>query len=122
MIMVSPQTRILVQVDPIDFRKGLDSLVSFCREVLQEDPFSSTLFLFRNSQRTAIKVLMYDGQGFWLMQKRFSEGKILHWPVATDVNPTVANLAARELHTLLWNGDPVGASYAPEWKKVSQKD
>jgi transposase len=47
-IQVTPQMRILVAVDPVDFRKGIDGLARVCRERLAEDPFRGTLFLFRN--------------------------------------------------------------------------
>lgn len=115
MIHVSPQTRILLQVGPLDYRKGLDSLVGMCREVLGENPFSGTLFVFRNRKRTSIKMLFYDGQGFWVCQKRFSEGKLRYWPEATT---SLTQLAARELYTLIWNGDPSGAKFAPEWRQL----
>jgi transposase len=47
-------------------RKGIDSLAQLCREKLAADPFSGCLFIFRSRRGTAIKLLAYDGQGFWL--------------------------------------------------------
>lgn len=47
-ILVSAQMRVLVAVDPVDFRKGIDGLARACRERLSEDPMLGTLFLFRN--------------------------------------------------------------------------
>ena len=70
MLQISPQMRVLVAVEPIDFRRGLDGLARECRENLAEDPFRGTVFVFRNRRRTAIKILAYDGQGFWLCQKK----------------------------------------------------
>ncbi len=70
MIQVTPQMRILVAVEPADFRRGIDGLCRMCREALKDDPFSGAVFVFRNRRSTAIKVLCYDGQGFWLCQKR----------------------------------------------------
>ncbi len=84
MMQITPQHRLFVQVIPIDFRKGLDSLIGFCRGKLQQDPFSGTIFVFRNHKGTSIKLLIYDGTGFWLMQKRFSQGKLRYWPKSTD--------------------------------------
>ena len=118
MISIGPQTRILVQTAPANFRCGIDGLAAQCREVLQQDPFSGTLFVFRNKAGTSIKILFYDSQGFWLAQKRFSEGKIKYWP-RSEGNALTQQLAARELHTLLWNGNPAGAAFAPEWRKLS---
>ncbi len=75
MIQLAPQMRILVAVEPADFRKGIDGLAGLCRHQLGSDPFSGILFVFRNRRRTALKLLVYDGQGFWLCQKRLSAGR-----------------------------------------------
>lgn len=66
MIQITPQMRIPVAVEAVDFRKGIDSLARLCQEPLQADPFSGSVFVFRSRRATAIKVLAYDGQGFWL--------------------------------------------------------
>ncbi|MFL7867415.1 MAG: IS66 family insertion sequence element accessory protein TnpB [Anaerolineales bacterium] len=75
MIQLTPHMRIILAVEPADFRKGIDGLSQICRSVLQSDPFSGFLFVFMNKKRTAIKMLAYDGQGFWLFQKRLSKGR-----------------------------------------------
>jgi len=75
MIQVTPQMRILPAVEPTDFRKGTDGLARICRRELGSDPFSGRLFIFRNRRRTAIKILVYDGQGFWSSYKRLSRGR-----------------------------------------------
>jgi len=62
-------------VEAVDFRRGIDGLARACREVLKADPFPGLLFAFRNKRGTAIKILVYDGQGFWLFQKRLSRGR-----------------------------------------------
>ena len=69
MIQVGPQMRVLVAIEPADFRKQIDGLARLAREVLDEDPFSGSIFVFRNRRATAVKILVYDGQGFWLCQK-----------------------------------------------------
>ena len=48
MLAVTPQMKILVAVEPVDFRKGIDGLVRLCKDTLQQDPFTGTLFAFRN--------------------------------------------------------------------------
>jgi transposase len=65
-IQIAPQFRILVAVEPVDGRKGIDSLAQLCRDQLATDPFSGCVFIFRTRSRTAIKLLAYDGQGFWI--------------------------------------------------------
>jgi transposase len=115
MIQVTPQMRILVAVEPQDFRKGIDGLSRVCRQVLREDPFSGCVFVFRNKAATALKVLIYDGQGFWLCQKRLSQGRFRGWPQG---NGAARSLLAHELQVLLWNGDPAAQNVAPMWRRL----
>ncbi|MEW6419817.1 MAG: IS66 family insertion sequence element accessory protein TnpB [Nitrospirota bacterium] len=115
MIQITPQMRILVAVEAVDFRKGIDGLMGVCRGRLQMDPFSGCVFVFRNRRGTSIKILMYDGQGYWLCQKRLSKGRFQWWPKPWD--SVLRNLAANQLQTLLWNGDPDKA-VAPIWKRI----
>jgi transposase len=102
MIQITPSMRILIAVATVDFRKGIDGLAGICRNILKEDPFSGYLFVFRNKGGRSLKFLLYDGQGFWLCQKRLSKGRFKWWPEEGPLHP----LAARELQTLLWNGNP----------------
>ena len=55
MIQVTPHMRILVALEPADFRKGIDGLARLCRTELKSDPFSGAIFLFRNRRGTAVK-------------------------------------------------------------------
>jgi transposase len=66
MIQLTAQMRILVAVEPVDFRRGIDGLCRLCREALATDPFSGAVFVFRSRSGTGVKVLAYDGQGYWL--------------------------------------------------------
>jgi len=75
MIQITAHMRILVAVEPVDFRKGIDSLAALCRQKLQSDPFSGTLFVFVNKFRQALRVMTYDGQRFWLCHKRLSKDR-----------------------------------------------
>ena len=80
MLQLAPQVRILVAVEPVDGRKGIDGLAHLCREKLAEDPFSGAIFVFRNRSGTSVRLLTYDGRGFWLAQKRLSQGRFKAWP------------------------------------------
>ena len=117
MLQVTPQMKVLVAVEPVDFRKGIDGLAAVCKSVLQQDPFAGTVFVFRNRRATAIKVLVYDGQGFWLCQKRLSEGRFRWWPAVND--KATKQLAAHQLTVLFSAGNPKRTSAAPEWRSVT---
>jgi len=116
MIQVTPQMRILVATAPADFRKGIDGLARVCREVLRQDPFSGYVFVFGNRCRRAIKILVYDGQGFWLCQKRLSKGRFPWWP--PQVSAATEVLEACQLPVLLSGGDPTLAKGVPAWRRV----
>ena len=117
MIQITPQMKILLSVEPVDFRKGIDGLAGVCRNVFGQDPFSGYLFVFRNRPGTGIKILTYDGQGFWLCQKRLSRGRLRWWPRAA-VGGRLLGMAAHELGLLIWNGDPTGGCVPPPWKPI----
>jgi transposase len=115
-IQITPQMRVLVAVAPADFRRGIDGLAQQCRAALGEDPFTGAVFVFSNRQRTAVKLLVYDGQGFWLCHKRLSKGRFRWWPSSADA---ATRLQAHELQVLLCGGDPTATRIAPPWRKLT---
>lgn len=114
MLQVTPQMRVLVAVEPADFRKGIDGLARVCKAALGRDPFGGAVFVFRNRRQTAVKILVYDGQGFWLCQKRLSNGRFRWWPEGGAAK----TLEAHELQVLLQAGNPDAAKGAPPWRPV----
>ena len=118
MLQITPQMKILVAVESADFRKGIDGLVRHCKDTLGQDPFAGTVFVFRNRRGTAIKVLVYDGQGFWLCHKRLSEGRFRWWPSASDPDSRAKALAAHQLAVLFSAGNRDRTAAAPDWRPV----
>jgi transposase len=118
MIAVAPQMRIWVACAPVDFRCGIDRLAQTCRSLLSADPLSGAVFVFRNRKATAIKVLAYDSQGFWLCHKRLSSGKFRHWPQRASV--AKVQFLWHELSVLLSGGHPSGAQAAPCWRAITE--
>ena len=115
MLQITPQMRILLALDAVDFRKGIDSLARVCQERLGADPFSGWLFVFRNRRQTALRILVYDGQGFWLAHKRLSRGRFRWWP--TSAAPATT-LEAHQLQRLIVAGDPLARDAAPVWRRL----
>src|SRR5499425_696801 len=114
MLQIGPQMKILVAVEPTDFRRGIDGLARLCQQALHEDPFAGTVFVFRNRRATALKVLMYDGQGFWLCHKRLSQGRFPWWPSAAAGNSQL--LVAHQLAVLLSAGNPTHTGAPADWR------
>jgi len=119
MIQITPHMRILVAVQPADFRKRIDGLARVCREELSSDPFAGTVFVFRNRRGTMIRVLTYDGSGFWLCEKRLSSGRFRFWPTGGEAD--VTTLEAHQVQLLLSGGDPDAGNTAPRpWRPLRE--
>jgi transposase len=116
MIQLTPQSRIFLATEPVDFRKGIDGLAAVGRQVLGDNPLEGAVYVFRNRSATSLKLLLYDGQGYWMMLKRLSMGRFSWWPQGTDAR---VPLSARELIILLWNGQPDRAQMAKDWRPVT---
>jgi transposase len=87
-----------------------------CREVLSADPFCGAVFVFRNRRATSLKILAYDGQGFWLCQKRLSQGRFRYWPGRDGT--VQRELLAHQLQVLLAGGNPDATKAAPQWRRI----
>ena len=116
MLQLTPQSRIFLATQPVDFRKGIDGLAAVCRQVLGDTPLEGAVYVCRNRSGTALKCLLYDGQGSWMMMKRLSQGHFTWWPNSADAR---APLSARELIIVLWNGNPERAQMARDWRRVA---
>ena len=108
MLQLVPYHHIHVAVAPVDFRKGISGLVALCEQALAHDPFSGHLFVFRNRPKTAVKLLVYDGNGFLLCHKRFSSGQLSWWP--SSAKDTV-NLSVDQLKIVLQQGSPMAVKH-----------
>lgn len=117
MLQLPAQVRILVAIHPLDFRKGIDSIVSYCKYQLHSNPYSGVLFAFRNKSGTAVKILAFDGCGIYLVIRRFSRGKLAWWPHSID--QPLQPMAAQQFAVLLAQGNPMLAAFPQDWRKIS---
>jgi transposase len=119
MMQLTAHMPILVALEPVDFRAGIDGLCRKCRQAFAADPHSGTVFVFRNRRATAIRLLAFDGQGFWLCHKRLSQGRCAHWPGAVGTSTATRQLFAHQLQVLLAGADPEATRAAPQWRPVT---
>lgn len=98
MLNITPAHRIFIACQSFDFRMGIDGFAAICRKYFNLDPLSGHCFIFRNRKHTAIKVLLYEGAGFWLCHKRLSKGRFKQWPQATE---SVVVINSQQLNLLL---------------------
>lgn len=97
MLSVGAHTKVYIARQALDFRKQIDGLSVYVQEVLELDPLSEHLFVFRNRNRDKIKVLYWHGNGFCLLYKRLSRGRF-PWP---NQGQAVICCTVRELQWLL---------------------
>ncbi len=74
MFLLSPQTRVFLARQVTDMRKSFRGLLALTEAVLQQDPVSGHLFVFVNRRRDLLKILHWDGSGFWIWYRRLERG------------------------------------------------
>lgn len=102
MFSLDRQTRVYIGIEPVDFRKQIDGIALLVQESLELDPYSTSLFVFRNRSGDKLKLLYWHHNGFVLVYKRLEKGRF-KWP-AIDNDATVT-MSLRELSYLLEGGD-----------------
>jgi hypothetical protein len=115
MIHVSPNATIYVVSTPVSFTGRLKSTLGICRDLLQIEPMDGCYIVFRNRSGTMLRVVLYDGDGFWLCEKTFSKGSIRTWFDGEGIT----QVSARELSVLLWRGDLQKVQFPEFWKKMT---
>jgi transposase len=75
MLSLPPSVRLFVATQPVDGRKGADSLMTIVRDVFQEDPLSGFLFVFFSKRCDRIRVVYWDRNGFACWTKRLESGR-----------------------------------------------
>jgi transposase len=113
MLQLTPQSRIFLATQPVDFRKGIDGLAAVCRQMLGANPLEGAIYVFRNRTGTALKLLLYDGQGYWIMMKRLSQGHFAWWPTSADARVPLAGPAKSEAERVTSGTHRWGALDAP---------
>lgn len=83
MLSLAPGQRIFLAVEPVDMRKQFNGLWALVVEQLHEDPYSGSLFVFVNKDRTLVKMILWDNGGVWLLAKRLAKSRF-SWPAGSD--------------------------------------
>jgi transposase len=75
MLSITGATRVFVAVVPIDLRGSFNALSGQVKQVLAQDPLSGHWFVFTNRRRNRLKILIWDGSGYWICAKRLERGR-----------------------------------------------
>ena len=113
MLMLPPSVRVHLATAPADMRCAFEGLTARVQYILNEDPFSGHLFVFRNKRGDRVKILFWDRSGFCLWYKRLEKGTF-RFPESSGESLEVE---AAELALLLEGIDLRGAQRRPRWRR-----
>jgi transposase len=107
MLSLTGGIRVFVCTQPADMRRSFDGLCGMVENIVQQDPLSGFLFVFRNRNRDRLKILFWDTDGFVIWYKRLEEGA---WQLPTDMTTqsdgeVSAEISTEELSLLLGGVD-----------------
>jgi transposase len=117
-IQTPANANVIVMHEPISFRNGIDGTAAVARIVLKVEPMEGAFFVFRNKLRHMLRILYFDGGGFWLCTKRLSRGRFSSWPTGDGTSPC-SPMLVRELQILIWGGDPSSCHFPEVWRKIA---
>jgi transposase len=115
MLGLPPSVRIFVATQPVDGRKGLDSLATIIRSVFNHDVFAGHLYVFFSKRCDRVRVMHWDRNGFALWMKRLESGRF-RVPLFHDGQLSVSAIEAAELTLILEGIELAGARRRPRWK------
>jgi transposase len=100
--------QIWLAVAPVDMRRGLDGLSAIAQNSLGHPPCAGSAFIFRNRAGNRLRLLLWDGNGVWLCQRRLHQGGFV-WP---KVDAAVFSITQEQWHWLIAGVD---------WQRLSAK-
>ena len=121
MLSLPPSVRIFVATQPIDGRKGVDSLVAIVRCALLQNPLSGHLYVFFSKRSNRVRVVYWDRNGFALWTKRLEKGRF-HARWSQDGQLGVHAMEAAELALLLEGIELAGSRRRPRWEPTEPTD
>ncbi len=115
MLSVPSTVSIFLCTQPTDLRKGFDGLSGIVRGAFGADPLDGSLFLFVNRRRDRIKILHFDGSGYWLYYKLLEAGTFE--VIASE--GTCVQIDSTQLAMLLGGVSLVGARRRKRYHRAS---
>ena len=115
MLSLPPSVRVFLATQPVDGRKGVDSLVAMVRSVFLLDPLTGHLYVFFSKRSDRVRVVYWDRDGFAAWTKRLEKGRF-HARFSEDGVLSVSAMEAAELALILGGIDLAGARRRPRWE------
>lgn len=116
MLSFAGSLKVFVALQTCDLRKGFNGLHALITERLGQDPRNGALFVFSNRRHSRLKILCWDGSGFWLLTKRLEQGTF-SWPKTIEPEKSTLRLAPEALAMLTDGVDLRGAKMRPWYER-----
>ena len=118
MLSLPPSVRLLVATQPVDGRKGIDSLMVIVRDVFGHDPLTGHLFVFFSKRCDRVRIVYWDRNGFAMWMKRLERGRFRP-SFSKDGRLSVSAIEAAELGLIIEGLDLRGARRRPRWEPAA---
>lgn len=115
MLSLPPSVRLFMATQPVDGRKGPDSLMSMVREVFEQDPLTGHLFIFFSRRCERVRIVYWDRTGYAMWTKRLERGRFRP-PFESDGRMSARSVEAAQLALIVEGIDLAGARYRPRWQ------
>jgi transposase len=115
LLSLPPSVRLFVATQPIDGRKGADSLMVIVRDVFRYDPLDGHIFVFFSKRRDRVRLVYWDRNGFAMWSKRLEKGRFSP-AFSADGKLAVSTMEAAELALIIEGIDLAGARRRPRWE------
>lgn len=116
MLSLPPSVRLFVATQPVDGRKGADSLMVIVRDDFGHAPLGGHLFVFFSKRRDGVRVVYWDRNGFAMWSKRLERGRFRPSFSKDDGKLAVSEVEAAELALIIEGIDLAGARRRPRWQ------
>jgi transposase len=117
-LSLPPSVRLFVATQPVDGRKGPDSLMALVRDVLRHDPLSGHLFVFFSKRCDRVRIVYWDRNGFAMWTKRLEKGRFRPTFLREDRLSSVV-IEAAELALIVEGIELAGARRRPRWQPAA---
>lgn len=119
MLSLPPSVRVFVATQPIDGRKGADSLMAIVRDLLGHDPLSGHLYVFFSRRCDRVRIVYWDRNGIAMWSKRLERGRFRP-TFAADGALSANAVEFAELALVLEGIDLAGARRRPRWQPAKK--
>ena len=120
MLSLPPSVRVFVATQPVDGRKGADSLMVIVRDVLGHDMFGGHLFVFFSKRCDRIRIVYWDRNGIAMWSKRLERGRFRP-TFSADGRLTASTIEAAELALIVEGIDLANARRRPRWEPAPKR-